>query len=281
MKGKKLIAIIIAVLLFIGSAIGVWLFRSAPFEDYNAYLETKYGQSMASNMVCFKMQRAHYNRSWDPITGYEKNFVPASAVYRYQGKAFNVISRDGEFYDDFQLEDLSELCQKYFSDVLGTEVCAVSPCSDVTPDAELLRPIYDMLQRDNTLWTKDNFDIFLHRFINDYGGEFSIYIKTDFELSPEKYQVLGKQYEDAVYSHFGMNRKEQRFFCSVAFVNFDVVLDRVKWQEYNSGLFRMDAYTLHKNRYKDLPYEYCMDLTDKPETAKKFYALQGEKMLIY
>lgn len=149
----------------------------------STYVEKKYNKDF--KIVSIKLPYYKDNSdSFDcPLLYRPGEFVPFAVNFKDTEKDFSVIYNKGEFYDDYQLEEINRYMKEYLINVTGdsdiTDVLVLqAPYSSSYYEYDVLTNI---LKKDNTKWTSENIEILIQEIFADYNGTISIYLRSDFE----------------------------------------------------------------------------------------------------
>lgn len=194
-----------------------------------AYVEKKYNKDF--KIISIKLP--YYKDESDffdwPLLYRPGEFVPFAVNFKDTEKDFSVIYNKGEFYDDYQLEEINRYMKEYFINVTGN--------SDITDVLVLYTPYisgcyeYDVLtnilKKDNTKWTSENIEELIQEIFASYDGIISVYLRSDFEnlssLLKERETIKAKiESEFGKYYYLpGQNP------INVCFVNYDLPTKRI------------------------------------------------------
>lgn len=224
---KKTAKIILIALLCI--IVFLMIFLVCLIHNASTYVEKKYNKDF--KVISIKLP--YYKDDSDsfdwPLLYRPGEFVPFAVNFKDTEKDFSVIYNKGEFYDDYQLEEINRYMKEYLINVTGD--------SDIT-DVLVLRTPYsssyyeydvltNILKKDNTKWTSENIEKLIQEIFADYNGIISIYLRSDFEnlssLSKEK-KIITEKIESEFgkyYSHPGSNP------VNVCFVNYNLPTKRI------------------------------------------------------
>ena len=195
----------------------------------STYVEKKYNKDF--KIISIKLP--YYKDESDffdwPLLYRPGEFVPFAVNFKDTEKDFSVIYNKGEFYDDYQLEEINRYMKEYFINVTGN--------SDITDVLVLYTPYisgcyeYDVLtnilKKDNTKWTSENIEELIQEIFADYNGIISVYLRSDFEdlssLLKERETITAKiESEFGKYYYLpGQNP------INVCFVNYDLLTKRI------------------------------------------------------
>ena len=224
---KKTAKIILIVLLCI--IIFFMIFLVCLIHNASTYVEKKYNKDF--KIISIKLP--YYKDDADffdwPLLYRPGEFVPFTVNFKDTEKDFSVIYNKGEFYDDYQLEEINRYMKEYLINVTGDSNIAdvlvlQAPYSSSYCEYDVLTNI---LKKDNTKWTQENIYKLIQEIFADYNGVISIYLRSDFEdlssLSKEK-KIITEKIESKFgkyYSHPGSNP------VNVCFVNYDLPTKRI------------------------------------------------------
>lgn len=224
---KKAAKIILIALLCM--IIFLMIFSVCLIHNASTYVEKKYNKDF--KIISIKLP--YYKDDSDsfdcPLLYRPGEFVPFAVNFKDTEKDFSVIYNKGEFYDDYQLEDINRYIKEYLINVTGdsniTDVLVLhTPYSSSYYEYDVLT---DILKKDNTKWTSENIEKLIQEIFADYNGVISIYLRSDFEdlssLSKEK-KIIIKKIESKFrkyYSHPGSNP------INVCFVNYELPTKRI------------------------------------------------------
>lgn len=194
-----------------------------------AYVEKKYNKDF--KVVSIKLP--YYKDDSDffdwPLLYRPGEFVPFAVNFKDTEKDFSVIYNKGEFYDDYQLEEINRYMKECLINVTGDSNIADvlvlhTPYSSSYYDYDVLTNI---LKKDNTKWTQENIYKLIQEIFASYNGIISVYLRSDFEdlssLLKEMETIEAKIESEfgKYYSHPGANP------VNVCFVNYDLPTKRI------------------------------------------------------
>ena len=220
----------------------------------STYVEKKYNKDF--KIVSIKLPYYKDNSdSFDcPLLYRPGEFVPFAVNFKDTEKDFSVIYNKGEFYDDYQLEEINRYMKEYLINVTGdsdiTEVLVLHiPCSSSYYEYNVL---IDILKKDNTKWTSENIEILIQEIFADYNGIISIYLRSDFEdlssLLKERETIIEKIESKfgKYYFHPGSNP------INVCFVNYDLPTKRIdNGERFDYFGFEEDQNDIHYNEINE------------------------------
>lgn len=224
---KKAAKIILIALLCI--IIFFMIFSVCLIHNASTYVEKKYNKDF--KIISIKLP--YYKDDSDffdwPLLYRPGEFVPFAVNFKDTEKDFSVIYNKGEFYDDYQLEEINRYMKEYLINVTGdsdiTDVLVLhTPYSSSYYEYDVLTNI---LKKDNTKWTSENIEKLIQEIFADYNGIISIYLRSDFEdlssLLKERETIKAKIESEfgKYYSHPGQNP------INVCFVNYDLPTKRI------------------------------------------------------
>ena len=193
------------------------------------YVEKKYDKDF--NITGVKLP--YYKDDADffdwPILYKPGEFVPFSICFKDKEKEFTVIYNNGNFYDDYQLEEINEYMKEYFINLTkNTNIVEVLPLD--TPYSSSYyeyNVLTNILKKNNTRWTKENIQELIQEIFADYNGHISLYLHTNFDDLPS----LSKENDiitEAIKSEFGQYYSHQYSNpVRICFVNYDLPTKRV------------------------------------------------------
>ena len=264
---KKTAKIILIALLCI--IVFFMIFLVCLIHNASTYVEKKYNKDF--KVISIKLP--YYKDDSDsfdcPLLYRPGEFVPFAVNFKDTEKDFSVIYNKGEFYDDYQLEEINRYMKEYLINVTGdsniTDVLVLhTPYSSSYYEYDVLTNI---LKKDNTKLTSENIEKLIQEIFADYNGIVSIYLRSDFEdlssLSKEKKIITEKiEYEFGnYYSHPGSNP------VNVCFVNYDLPTKRIDDGE------RFDYFGFEE----DQNYIFYNEISEEQVTSKN---LKIKKMIL-
>ena len=159
------------------------IFLVCLIHNASTYVEKKYNKDF--KIISIKLP--YYKDDSDffdwPLLYRPGEFVPFAVNFKDTEKDFSVIYNKGEFYDDYQLEEINRYMKEYLINVTGdsdiTDVLVLhTPYSSSYYEYDVLTNI---LKKDNTKWTSENIEKLIQEIFADYNGIISIYLRSDFE----------------------------------------------------------------------------------------------------
>ena len=225
---KKRIAKIILI-IFLSAFLSSLIFFICLFHNATTYVEKKYDKDFKITNVKLPYYKDEADFFDWPILYKPGEFVPFGICFKDKEKEFTVIYNNGDFYDDYQLEEINRYMKEYLVSVTGDSNIADvlvlhTPYSSSYYEYDVLISI---LKEDNTKWTSENIEELIKEIFADYNGIVSVYLRSDFEdlssLSKEK-ETITEKIESKFgkyYSHQGSNP------VNVCFVNYDLPTKRI------------------------------------------------------
>lgn len=203
-KSTKVFLVVLAAIIIIAAVciIPFWI-------GAEKYAEDKY-QNNDFKKIGIKLP--YYENDAEIIGDWPVLYKPGKlipfTVYLTDGeKEFTVIYSNGEYYDDYQLEDISRLCTEYFKKLTGNENIQNALFTDFNMPTENYyhyRTLRDLLKIDNRLWTENNITEFIEEYSQVWYSDIGIYVSDSFNdipsLSAEAERlenIINNQFKDA------------------------------------------------------------------------------------
>ncbi len=219
-----------------------------------AYVEKKYNKDF--KIISIKLP--YYKDDSDffdwPLLYRPGEFVPFAVNFKDTEKDFSVIYNKGEFYDDYQLEEINRYMKEYLINVTGdSDIADVlvlhTPYSSSYYEYDVLTNI---LKKDNTKWTSENIEKLIQEIFAEYNGIISVYLRSDFEdlssLLKEREAITAK-----IESEFGKYYFHPGSIpVNVCFVNYDLPTKRIDDGE------RFDYFGFEEDQ-NDIDYNEIID----------------------
>lgn len=231
---SQILLIVISVILFV--TICHFAIR---VHNASQYLESKYDKDFKVS----SLKLPYYDNNADifdfPLIYIPGDRIPLTIYFNDGNKSCTVIYDNGDFYDDYQLEDISRYITECFIDITKNENIVASLCID-SPDLFAFEEYYvlnDILKTDNRLWTKDNIFELIEKIVYYNDGSFSVYVYDDYSDTD---MLLNKaeKIEYSIYDSFPTI--SQKYFINVCFTNHDLDIRRIYSKDF--GSIRFDGY---------------------------------------
>ena len=137
-----------------------------------AYVEKKYNKDFKVISIKLPYYKDESDSFDCPLLYRPGEFVPFAVNFKDTEKDFSVIYNKGEFYDDYQLEEINRYMKEYLINVTGdsdiTDVLVLhTPYSSSYYDYDVLTNI---LKKDNTKWTQENLYKLIQEIFADDNG---------------------------------------------------------------------------------------------------------------
>ncbi|MGN0531543.1 MAG: hypothetical protein ACI4IN_01955 [Eubacterium sp.] len=269
-NNKKIIAKTILIVL-LSAFLSLVIFFVCLVHNASTYVEKKYNKDVKVTNVKLPYFKDDADLFDWPILYKPGEFVPFAICFKDKEKEFTVIYNNGNFYDDYQLEEINKYMKEYFVNLTKNsnivEVLPLdTPYSSNYYDYNVLTNI---LKKNNTKWTKENILELIQEIFADYNGHISLYLYTEFKDLPS----LSKENDritQIIKSEFG------QYYCnqnsnpvSICFVNYDLPTKRVDknnkhderfdyfgFEEEQNNILRFNKYVekseIEKYKFKNL-----------------------------
>lgn len=175
MKKKTVVIITIAILAFITTVTGIFIYPPLKAtKEAVQYISEKYKIPENDLTVGDYQARAVYQAFLNGANVYPETCIVNTA----DGKSITVVREESHWADNYQLLDISYLAADYFSAVLDCDVDFVEFSDTYGSDSQKWSSrLVVQVKNDNTYWDENNISLLIKNFVNTSDNRLNLYIK--------------------------------------------------------------------------------------------------------
>jgi hypothetical protein len=267
MKKKKIKKIILIVFLLILAFVTIYFLILR--HNAKEYIYDKYG---ITSVEIVDTKLPYYPDTADffdwPILYKPGELEPFTVYFTDGEKEFTVMHIKGKYYDDYQIEEISELCTNYFRKLTGDDEIqyVLFNYSAVSNSPDDYDRFNNFLKTNNQLWTEENVDEFIKMYIQNNIGYMSIYCYDSFEDISVIKSNVDKIYETITKQFATVIGDTKSTVIKVAYSNHELDIGRVNRKKYNN-VRDFDYYGLKEEQeeiwYRNIKNDKNPDMSDK------------------